>query len=80
MEILKLFIKFSIVGLSGVGVNLAVYSVLIYFNTYYLLAATLSFIVAVSNDFYWDFIWTFKNRAEHKTVSKKYIHFFAKFI
>ncbi len=80
MEILKLFIKFSIVGLSGVGVNLAVYSVLIYFNIHYFLAATLSFIVAVSNDFYWDFIWTFKNRAEHKTVSKKYIHFFAKFI
>src|SRR6056297_450536 len=76
MEIIKLFIKFSLVGLSGVGVNLAVYSFLIYFDIYYLLAATLSFLVAVSNNFYWNFIWTFKDRAEHKTVSKKYIHFF----
>ncbi len=76
MEIIKLFIKFSIVGLSGVVVNLAVYSVLIYFDIYYLLAATLSFLVAVTNNFYWNFIWTFKNKAEHKTVGKKYIHFF----
>lgn len=76
MGLIKLFLKFSLVGLSGVFVNLAVYSTLLYFDIYYLLAATISFIIAVTNNFYWNFIWTFKGKAEHKTVKRKYFDFF----
>ncbi|ACL70629.1 GtrA family protein [Halothermothrix orenii] len=75
-KIIELFIKFSLVGLSGVVVNMAVYSSLLYFDVYYLVAAVISFIVAVTNNFYWNFIWTFKGRAAHKTVARKYIDFF----
>ncbi|MFW5991572.1 MAG: GtrA family protein [Halanaerobiaceae bacterium] len=76
IKILKLFLKFSVVGLSGFAVNLITYSTLVYFNINYLIAATIAFILAVSNNFYWNFIWTFRGRAEEKSVKKKYITFF----
>ena len=76
MKILKMFVKFGIVGVSGVVVNLAIYSTLVHFGVYYLAAATISFVGAVTNNFYWNFIWTFKGRAEHKTVKRKYFDFF----
>jgi len=75
--ILKLLIKFLIVGASGVVVNLIIYSVLIYFNINYILAASLAFIFAVTNNFFWNFIWTFKGEAVHKSVKRKYFEFFA---
>ncbi|MDU4961144.1 MAG: GtrA family protein [Sporomusaceae bacterium] len=73
---LKEFIKFSLVGASGTLVNLAVYSLAIYLGTNYLAAATLSFLVAVSNNFYWNFIWTFKGKAPQKSLRRKYFSFF----
>lgn len=75
MELIKLFLKFSVVGLFGVVVNLLVYSLLLHFGAYYLYAAIVSFIVAATNNFYWNFIWTFKNRG-HKSPVRKYINFF----
>lgn len=75
MKLLKLFLKFSLVGLSGVVVNLSIYSGLVFFEVNYLVAATISFLGAVTNNFYWNFIWTFKDQAEHKTVSRKYFDF-----
>lgn len=77
MGIIKLFLKFSVVGISGVIVNLIVYSTLIYFHIHYLLAASIAFLLAVSNNFYWNFIWTFKNRARDKSTKQKYFTFLA---
>ena len=55
------FLRFSLVGSSGVVVNLAVYTLAIYvFDLHYLLAATLSFIVAMTNNFLLNRYWTFK--------------------
>jgi dolichol-phosphate mannosyltransferase len=76
MELISLFFKFAVVGASGVLVNLAIYSLLIYLDTYYLFAAVAAFVFAVSNNFYWNFIWTFKDKAENKSVKEKYLHFF----
>ncbi len=75
---MRAFIKFGIVGLSGVVVNAGVYNLLLFaafFSTHYLLANTIAFLIAVTNNFYWNFRWTFKGRAQHRTVSQKYIRF-----
>ena len=76
MEILKVFIKFGLVGASGVIVNMAVYTTLITFDVNYLIAATIAFLFAVSSNFYLNFVWTFKGKGEHKSVKEKYLHFF----
>lgn len=72
---LKLFIKFSLVGASGIVVNLGVYSLLIAMKTNYLWAAVISFAFAVTNNFYWNFIWTFKGKGEDKSAATKYLYF-----
>lgn len=64
------------VGASGTVVNLAIYSMAIYLGTNYILAATISFLVAVTNNFYWNFIWTFKGKAPEKSIRRKYAYFF----
>lgn len=77
MKRVKLFAKFMIVGASGVIVNLVVYTILLtVLNMHHIAAATISFLVAVTNNFYWNFVWTFQGRAEHKSVRRKYIQFF----
>src|SRR2546427_9746913 len=54
--------KFSVVGAVGYGVNLAVYAVLIHEGVHYLLAATCSFLVAVTSNYTWNRLWTFRDR------------------
>jgi putative flippase GtrA len=55
------FVRFALVGSSGVFVNLAIYSSLIYLlNFYYLWAATFSFIIAMTSNFILNLRWTFK--------------------
>jgi len=74
--LLAMLIKFALVGVSGVVVNLAVYSFLILLGNHYLIAAVLSFICAVTNNFFWNFLWTFKGRAVNISVERKYLSFF----
>lgn len=73
---IKMLAKFAIVGISGVGVNMAVYIPLTYAGCNYLLAAIFSFFVAVTNNFGWNMIWTFRGRAAEKSMPRKYITFF----
>lgn len=73
---LKLLLKFAIVGLSGTGINLLVYGYMLLNGTGYLLASGCSFIVAVTNNFVWNALWTFKGRAKRKGISRKYMSFF----
>jgi len=72
-----MLIKFALVGLSGVGLNMAVYAYLLSLNADYLTAAICSFSVAVTNNFVWNMLWTFRGRAKEKNVLKKYVNFFA---
>jgi dolichol-phosphate mannosyltransferase len=75
--LLKRFVKFSIVGLSGTVVNMVVYAVAIQMGMYYLGAAVVSFLFAVTNNFYWNFRWTFKGQAVYRSRRNKYFRFLA---
>ena len=58
--------KFCLVGTSGYLVNLAVYIALLKgADIHYLPAAACSFVVAVSNNFFWNRQWTFRHRRGH---------------
>jgi putative flippase GtrA len=52
--------KFSAVGASGYAINLAVYAALLKgAGFHYVPAATVSFLVAVTNNYTWNRLWTF---------------------
>jgi dolichol-phosphate mannosyltransferase len=57
--------KFCAVGASGYVVNLAVYSLLLDAGVHYLQAAALSFAVAVTNNYTWNRLWTFRGQRGH---------------
>jgi putative flippase GtrA len=58
--------KFCAVGGSGYVVNLAVFSIAVeVFDAHHLVAATLAFLVAVTNNFWWNRHWTFGAREGH---------------
>lgn len=60
-------IRFAAVGASGYVVNLATFTVLVHaFGLDYRLAATGAFLVAVTNNFWWNRRWTFQARAGHR--------------
>jgi putative flippase GtrA len=59
-------LKFSAVGASGYVVNLAVYVALLKgTGLHYLPAAACSFVVAVSNNYFWNRHWTFRHHRGH---------------
>jgi len=58
--------KFCIVGGSGYAINLAVYTALLkWAGLHYLGAAFVSFLVAVSNNYWWNRHWTFRGQRGH---------------
>jgi putative flippase GtrA len=58
--------RFCAVGASGFAVNLAVYSLLVHAaGLHYLLAATGSFLVAVTSNYTWNRLWTFRHQRGH---------------
>jgi putative flippase GtrA len=58
--------KFCTVGASGYAVNLAVFSTLVLLaDWHHLPAATVSFLVAVTNNYTWNRLWTFRGQRGH---------------
>ena len=58
--------KFCTVGASGYVVNLAVFSALVLWaDWHHLPAATASFLVAVTNNYTWNRLWTFRGQRGH---------------
>lgn len=58
--------KFCIVGATGYAVNLAVFALLVHgFEIHYLAAAVCSFLVAVTNNYAWNRLWTFRHERGH---------------
>jgi putative flippase GtrA len=58
------FVRFCVVGASGYVVNLAVYAALLEAGLGYLIAATISFLIAASSNFVWNRLWTFDAKQE----------------
>jgi putative flippase GtrA len=59
-------LQFGCVGASGYVVNLAVYTVMLTgFGVHYLGAATVSFVVAASWNYWWNRHWTFRAQRGH---------------
>jgi putative flippase GtrA len=57
--------KFCVVGAFGYLINLAVYDALLHGGLHYLLAATCSFLVAVTSNYTLNRIWTFREERGH---------------
>jgi putative flippase GtrA len=58
--------KFSAVGATGYAINLAVYTALLRgAGFHYAAAATCSFVVAVTNNYTWNRLWTFHDQRGH---------------
>lgn len=54
--------KFCAVGAVGYGINLAIYAALLHAGLHYLVAATCSFLVAVTSNYTLNRHWTFRDR------------------
>jgi putative flippase GtrA len=58
--------KFATVGATGYVVNLGVYTALVRgAGWHYAVAATASFLVAVTNNYLWNRLWTFRHQRGH---------------
>jgi putative flippase GtrA len=60
--------KFCVVGGIGYIINLAIYTALLHAGLHYLLAATCSFLVAVTSNYFLNRHWTFHDRRGHVGV------------
>jgi putative flippase GtrA len=59
-------VKFCAVGASGYVVNLCVFALCVgVLDVHHLVAATVAFVVAVTNNFWWNRHWTFRARSGH---------------
>ncbi len=59
-------VQFCLVGASGYAVNLIVFSFLFYVvGVHYIPAAICSFLVAVTNNYTWNRLWTFRHQRGH---------------
>jgi len=67
--------KFCLVGAIGYLINLGVYAGLLHAGLHFLVAATGSFLVAVTSNYTWNRLWTFRDR--RRGVAEQGLRFFA---
>lgn len=71
------FIKFGIVGLSNTFISYFSYLIFYKLGCHYLIASVLSFVVSVTNSFYWNNKYVFKEDSEEeRSLIKTYIKTF----
>jgi putative flippase GtrA len=58
-------VRFGVVGISGYVVNLGIYALALELGAHYRTAATIAWIVAVLNNFWWNRHWTFGAGEQH---------------
>ena len=78
IDILKrnTLIKYSTVGISGTAVDILVlYFLVDILGLGVILAASISFILAATNNFLWNNIWTFREDVHKRFISLRYIRF-----
>jgi putative flippase GtrA len=66
--------KFCVVGAFGYLINLGVYAALLHGGLHFLVAATGSFLVAVTSNYTWNRLWTFRDR--RRGVAAQGLRFF----
>ena len=59
------FIKFAFVGISGTIIDFGIFNLLLHMQFNSISASTISFIVAVFNNFYWNRNWTYPESKIH---------------
>jgi len=64
------FIKFAMVGISGTIIDFGIFNLLLYMQFNSILASTISFIVAVYNNFYFNRNWTYPESKIHSHTSQ----------
>ena len=64
------FIKFSIVGISGTIIDFGIFNLLLYIRLSSIFASTISFIIAVFNNFYWNRNWTYPESKIHPIATQ----------
>ncbi len=70
-QITREFIKFAIVGVTNTLIHLSILYVLTeFFSVWYILSSFLAFLVAVTNSFIFNTLWTFKKDIKHKTTTR----------
>jgi putative flippase GtrA len=57
--------KFAVVGAVGAVINLVVFRTLVRHGVHYLAAGTISFLVAVTSNYTWNRLWTFRAQRGH---------------
>jgi len=76
-NVVREFFKFALVGLLGTLINIGVlYLFTEFFGVYYVISAIFAFIIAATSNFFFNKVWTFKERISD-SIAKKYASFFA---
>jgi putative flippase GtrA len=57
--------KFGLVGAIGAVINIVIFRTLVRNGVHYLAAGTCSFLVAVTSNYTWNRLWTFRNQRGH---------------
>lgn len=65
------FVKFCVVGLSNTVISYGIYTGLVYFSVYYIIANIIAFVISILNSFFWNnkFVFT-KNKDEKRNTGK----------
>ena len=71
-------VKFGLVGASGFVINVAVFAFCLrILDVHYRLAYVIAFCVAVSNNFFWNRVWTFRRQRDDSHVAMQGARFLA---
>jgi len=64
----KQLAKFAVVGAIGAIINIVIFRTLVRNGVHYLAAGTVSFLVAVTSNYTWNRLWTFRDQRGHVGV------------